>query len=138
MRRTFPAALAFAAVGFSALENGGFFATSWGWPTIAFLVTVVVVSLVSDRVRFARASHPSADALLHLQSWCGRGAGPRDLVYRRARATAVVLLGDGAHRAAAAAHRRVAMLALGASHPSWVAAIGRDTRRPPARCGARR
>src|SRR5438128_3418105 len=55
MRRTFPAALAFAAVGFSALENGGFFPTSWGWPAIAFLVTVAVVSLLADRVRFARA-----------------------------------------------------------------------------------
>jgi hypothetical protein len=55
MRRIFPAALAFAGVGFLALENGGFFATSWGWPTIAFLVTVAVVSFVADRVRFGRA-----------------------------------------------------------------------------------
>ena len=74
MRRTFPAALAFAAVGFSALENGGFFATSWGWPTIAFLVTVVVVSLVSDRVRFGRADLLLLFPLAAFVSWTALSA----------------------------------------------------------------
>ena len=52
MQRTFPAALAFAAVGYSALENGGFYATSWAWPTIAFLLTIAIVALVLFKIAF--------------------------------------------------------------------------------------
>jgi hypothetical protein len=76
MRRISPAALAFAAVGFSALENGGFFATSWGWPTIAFLVTVAVVCLVADRVRFGRADLLLLFALAGLVGWTARSGRP--------------------------------------------------------------
>jgi len=54
VRRIFPAALVCAAVGWTALANGGFFATSWGWPTLAFLLTAAVVVIVADRVRLGR------------------------------------------------------------------------------------
>jgi O-Antigen ligase len=54
VRRIFPAALVFGAVGWTALSNGGFFATSWGWPTLVFLLTAIVVVIVSARVSLSR------------------------------------------------------------------------------------
>jgi hypothetical protein len=54
VRRIFPAALVFVAVGWTALSNGGFFATSWGWPTLVFLITAVVIVIVAARVSLSR------------------------------------------------------------------------------------
>src|SRR5438128_1491906 len=149
MRRTFPAALAFAAVGFSALENGGFFPTSWGWPAIAFLVTVAVVSLLADRVRFARADMLLLFPLAGFLCWTALSAlwspgaqlpiqGAQLALVYVAAVAAILLLGDAAHRAAVAAPRRLVVLALGVPHAGGVAAIGRGTRRSPTPRGARR
>ena len=54
IRRIFPAALVFATLAWTALESGGFFPTSWGWPTLVFLLTAIAVVIVADRVRLGR------------------------------------------------------------------------------------
>jgi O-Antigen ligase len=74
MRRTFPAALAFAAIGYAALESGGFFATSWGWPTIAFLLTAASVVLVAERLRLGRTDLLLLLALAGFVCWTALSA----------------------------------------------------------------
>lgn len=68
-RRAFPVALAFGAVGWTALESGGFFATSWGWPTLAFLITVMTVAIGSGRLRLARFDLLALGALAGFVCW---------------------------------------------------------------------
>jgi O-antigen ligase len=68
-RRAFPVALVFAAVGWTALENGGFFASSWGWPTLAFLVTGMTVAIGSGRLTLARLDLLALGALVAFVCW---------------------------------------------------------------------
>src|SRR6266508_3151769 len=52
VRRIVPAAIVFTAVGGTAVVNGGYFPSEWGWPTLAFLVLVAGAVLVADRIGF--------------------------------------------------------------------------------------
>jgi O-antigen ligase len=49
-----PGALACAAVGLTAAANGGYFATEWGWPTLAFGLVSLVAVLVRERIALGR------------------------------------------------------------------------------------
>jgi O-antigen ligase len=49
-----PGALAFAAVGLTAAANGGYFPTAWGWPTLCFVLVVLLAVLVRERVALGR------------------------------------------------------------------------------------
>jgi hypothetical protein len=50
IQRAFPAALVLAVVGWMAVADGGFFDTSWGWPTLIFLLTATVGVVRADRL----------------------------------------------------------------------------------------
>lgn len=50
LARMAPAAVVFGAVGWTAVDNGGYFPTSWGWPTLALLVLAVALVVLLDRV----------------------------------------------------------------------------------------
>jgi O-Antigen ligase len=49
-----PGALACAAVGLTAAANGGYFASEWGWPTLAFGLVAIVAVLVYERIAIGR------------------------------------------------------------------------------------
>lgn len=74
IRRAFPVALVFATVGWTALQQGGFFATSWGWPTLVFLLVATVVLINSDRVRLGRRDRVMLLALAGLVCWTSLSA----------------------------------------------------------------
>src|SRR5207249_5869156 len=59
---------------YSALENGGFYATSWAWPTIGFLLTIAIVALLADRLRFGRTELLLLFALAGLVFWTALSA----------------------------------------------------------------
>src|SRR5207248_122145 len=63
-----------AAVGFLALESGGFFATSWGWPALVCVVTAAVVVAQVDRVRVARLDLVLLGALGAYVGWTALSA----------------------------------------------------------------
>jgi len=61
-------------VGFLALESGGFFATSWGWPALVCVVTAAVVVAQVDRVRVARLDLVLLGALGAYVGWTALSA----------------------------------------------------------------
>jgi O-Antigen ligase len=63
-----PGALALAAVGLTAAANGGYFPTAWGWPTLGFLLVVLLAVLVSERIVLGR---PEVVALVLLAAFAG-------------------------------------------------------------------
>jgi len=67
--RAAPAALAFAAVGWTALVNGGFFATAWGWPALGFLVLLLAAAIAFEAVHLGRLDLVAVGALAALAAW---------------------------------------------------------------------
>lgn len=74
LRRMFSASLLVAIVGYTALSDGGFFATAWGWPTLACLVTALVAALAADRVRAQRLDLILLAGLAGLMCWSALSA----------------------------------------------------------------
>src|SRR6266545_4211900 len=74
VRRIVPAAIVFTAVGGTAVVNGGYFPSEWGWPTLAFLVLVAGAVLVADRIGFGRLDWIVLGALAALVGWTALSA----------------------------------------------------------------
>ena len=73
-QRIAPAAAVFAAVGWTSIVNGGYFPSSWGWPTLAFLVVVGVFAIVADHVRLGRLDVVLLVALAAFVAWTALSA----------------------------------------------------------------
>jgi len=69
MVRVAPGALAFAAVGWTALVSGGFFPTAWGWPALAFLVLLAAAAIAADRYTLTRLDRIALGALAAFTAW---------------------------------------------------------------------
>lgn len=69
IRSAFPPAVIFAAVGWMSVAEGGFFATSWGWPTLGFLLAAGVAFVARDRVRLGGRDRVLITALAALVCW---------------------------------------------------------------------
>jgi len=67
--RAASAALAFAAVGWTALANGGFFATAWGWPALGFLVLLLAAVIAGDRAALGPLDVIALGALAAFAGW---------------------------------------------------------------------
>ncbi len=74
VRRIVPAAIVFTAVGGTAVVNGGYFPSEWGWPTLAFLVLVAGAVLVADRIGFGPLDWIMLAALAALVGWTALSA----------------------------------------------------------------
>src|SRR6266511_2688282 len=74
VRRIVPAAIVFTAVGGTAVVNGGYFPSEWGWPTLAFLVLVAGAVLVADRIGFGPLDWIVLGALAALVGWTALSA----------------------------------------------------------------
>lgn len=68
--RAFPVALVLAMVGSMAVADGGFFDTSWGWPTLILLLTATVGVVRADRLPLGRRD---AALLVGLAAFVGWG-----------------------------------------------------------------
>src|SRR6266498_1244101 len=74
VRRIVPAAIVFTAVGGTAVVNGGYFPSEWGWPTLAFLVLVAGGVIVAERIGFGRLDWIVLGALAALVGWTALSA----------------------------------------------------------------
>src|SRR4029077_18831383 len=74
MRWLAPGALAFAAVGWTAAMNGGYFPDSWGWPTLVFLILATGAAVVGERVVLRRLDIVLLGALAAFTAWTALSA----------------------------------------------------------------
>ena len=74
MRSLAPGALAFAAVGWTAAVNGGYFPDSWGWPTLVFLLLAAGAAVVGERLVIRRLDVLLLAALAAFTAWTALSA----------------------------------------------------------------
>jgi hypothetical protein len=72
--RIAPAAAVFAAVGWTAVDNGGYFPISWGWPTLALLVLAAALVVWLDRVEAGRLDLVFVGSLALFAAWTALSA----------------------------------------------------------------
>jgi O-Antigen ligase len=72
--RIAPAAAVFAAVGWTAVDNGGYFPISWGWPTLALLVFAAALVMWLDRVEAGRLDLVFVGSLALFAAWTALSA----------------------------------------------------------------
>jgi O-Antigen ligase len=64
-----PGLLAFASVGLTAAVNGGYFPSEWGWPTLAFLLVLLLAVLLGDAVAVGRLELLMLGLLAGFAAW---------------------------------------------------------------------
>jgi hypothetical protein len=74
VRRIAPAAAVFAAVGWTAVDNGGYFPISWSWPTLALLVLAAALVVWLDRVEARRLDLVFFGSLALFAAWTALSA----------------------------------------------------------------
>ena len=72
--RLLPGALAFAAVGWTAATNGGYFPDSWGWPTLIFLLLAAGAAMIGERFVLRRLDVILLAAVAGLTAWTALSA----------------------------------------------------------------
>ncbi len=121
--RLLPGAIAFAAVGWTAAVNGGYFPDSWGWPTLVFLLLAAGAAVVGERLVLRRLDVVLLAAVAGLTAWTALSAlwapsagaavegAQLDLLYLAAAAAFLIV-----------APRRVQTMAIGVLSASVVVA----------------
>jgi hypothetical protein len=74
VRALAPGALAFAAVGWTAAMNGGYFPDSWGWPTLVFLILATGAAVVGEQLVLRRLDVVLLAALAAFTAWTALSA----------------------------------------------------------------
>jgi hypothetical protein len=74
VRSLLPGALVFAAVGWTAAVNGGYFPDSWGWPTLVFLLLAAGSAVIGERLVLRRLDVILLAAVAGLTAWTALSA----------------------------------------------------------------
>jgi O-antigen ligase len=69
-----PGAIVFTAVAATAVANGGYFPSAWGWPTLSFLVLVAGAVIVADTIAWTRLDWAMIGSLVALVAWTALSA----------------------------------------------------------------
>jgi hypothetical protein len=69
LRIVVPGAIVFTGVAATALANGGYFPSEWGWPTLSFLVLVAGAVIVADTSVWTRLDWAMVGSLLAFVAW---------------------------------------------------------------------
>jgi O-antigen ligase len=74
LRIVVPGTIVFTAVAATAVANGGYFPSEWGWPTLAFVVLVAGVVIVADTIAWTRLDWAMVGGLVGFVAWTALSA----------------------------------------------------------------
>jgi tetratricopeptide (TPR) repeat protein len=74
VRVAVPGTIVFSAVAATAVANGGYFPSAWGWPTLAFLVLIAGAAIVADTFAWTRLDWAMVGSLAAFVGWTALSA----------------------------------------------------------------